>query len=156
MAQNIGIDPAEIREAVRRLNEIPGYIDKERKALLKYAAEPFLTGAKSKVPKSGKSHKRYKDGKVVAEYKPGNLRRSIKVLPLRKTKSVIIGPNLQKSGGAGADGYYAHFVEFGTAHSPAQPYMRPAFDENKGNVLERLRLVLAKRVKSWQTKYDRR
>ena len=156
MANRIGIDSSEIREAVRRLNEIPGYIDKERKNLLKYAAEPFLEAAKRNVPKSGQTHKRYKNGVVVAEYKPGNLRRSLRFLPFRRTKSVFIGPVLQKSGRAGVDGYYAHFVEYGTVHSPAKPYMRPAFVEQEGNVLQRMRLVLSKRVKSWQTKYDRR
>lgn len=156
MANSIGIDSSEIREAVRRMNEIPGYIDRERKNLLKYAAEPFLEAAKQKVPRSGKSHKRYKNGKVVAEYKPGNLRRSLRFLPLRRTKSVVIGPLLQKSGSGGVDGYYAHFVEYGTSHSAAKPYMRPAFDEQKPNVLERMRQVLSRRVKSWQTKYDRK
>jgi HK97 gp10 family phage protein len=58
------------------------------------------------------------------------------VLPLRKTKSaVIIGPKLARSSGGPAegqfsgnrvDGYYAHFVEFGSLTIPPKPYMRPA------------------------------
>lgn len=44
---------------------------------------------------------------------------------------VYIGP----SGGQGAL-YYASHQEFGTVTSPAQPYMRPAWESTKDQVLE--------------------
>jgi HK97 gp10 family phage protein len=34
------------------------------------------------------------------------------------------------------DSYYWKFVEFGTANSPAQPFLRPAFEANKGTAIE--------------------
>ena len=41
---------------------------------------------------------------------------------------------------------YAHLVEFGTAHSVAQPYLRPAWDSTdvKGIVVRRMNIELAK------------
>lgn len=38
--------------------------------------------------------------------------------------------------GPDAKVYYAHLVEFGTAHSSPEPYARPAFDETKKQVLD--------------------
>lgn len=143
----------EIAEAVRRLNELPGYIGRDIKALTKYAAEPMLAAAKLKAPKSSKVHYRYKNGERIA-YRPGNLKRSIRFLPFRKTRAVFIGPTLGAA--AAADGYYSHFVEFGTASQPAQPYMRPAFDETKPFVVERLGKAIAKKIKPWETKYSRK
>ena len=34
---------------------------------------------------------------------------------------------------------YVHLVEFGTRHSAAHPFLRPAFDENKGDAFNILR-----------------
>ena len=33
-------------------------------------------------------------------------------------------------------GWYAHLVEFGTAHSRARPFFRPAFDEHAAEIIE--------------------
>lgn len=38
---------------------------------------------------------------------------------------VEVGPALQPS-----DHFYGFFQEYGTVHGPAQPFMRPAFDQN--------------------------
>lgn len=50
------------------------------------------------------------------------------------------------------DAYYGVFVEFGTEFQDAQPFMRPAFDENFRTVLvkygEKLRLRLEARIAS--------
>lgn len=43
---------------------------------------------------------------------------------------------------------YAHLVEYGTSHSSPKPFLRPAWDHNKGRILreqvEAIRRVLAK------------
>lgn len=39
-----------------------------------------------------------------------------------------------------------HLVEFGTSRSRAKPYIRPAFDSRKGEVVEMVRTDLAKRI----------
>lgn len=39
-----------------------------------------------------------------------------------------------------------HFIELGTAHMPAQPFLRPALDENASAVVEGLKDVLAEKI----------
>lgn len=50
------------------------------------------------------------------------------------TISVYVGP--------GKKAFHAHLQEFGTEHHGAQPYMRPAWDKNKGVLLGRLKQLL--------------
>lgn len=38
-------------------------------------------------------------------------------------------------GGPSSDVWYAHFPEFGTKHAPAQPYLRPGFDEGRQDAI---------------------
>ena len=47
---------------------------------------------------------------------------------------VLIGP----SRGGSPDGFHAHFVELGTVNMPAQPFIRPAFDNTQGQVRQRI------------------
>lgn len=42
--------------------------------------------------------------------------------------------------------FYGKFLEFGTSHQPAYPYMRPAFEENKGSLPGLIRDELAKAI----------
>lgn len=42
--------------------------------------------------------------------------------------------------------FYGKFLEFGTSHQPAYPYMRPAFEENKGSLPTLIRDELAKAI----------
>lgn len=39
--------------------------------------------------------------------------------------------------------FYARFLEFGTSHQPAYPFLRPAFEENKETVLPIIRQALS-------------
>lgn len=45
--------------------------------------------------------------------------------------SVLIGP-------AGDTSWRAHFIEFGTVHMPAEPFIRPAFDHVEGQVTAKI------------------
>lgn len=42
--------------------------------------------------------------------------------------------------------FYGSFLEFGTSHQPAYPYMRPAFEENKNTLPELIKTELAKAI----------
>jgi len=44
------------------------------------------------------------------------------------------------------DAYYARYVEFGTAKTPAQPFLRPAYDENKEKAVEAIKDRIATRL----------
>lgn len=112
----------EVDVLIRKLRKIGGQTKRQSKAALRKGARPIVAAAKANAPTSSATHYRYKNGQKI-EYTPGNLRRSIQVLPLRKTESVFVGPKLN---GVSVDGYYAHWVEFGTINQPPQPFMRPA------------------------------
>ena len=43
-------------------------------------------------------------------------------------------------------GWYAHFVEFGTANAKATPFFRPAFDEHPREIVEAIGGNLAKGI----------
>lgn len=136
----------EVNDAIRKLNLVADRARRKSTSALRRGAAPIVAAAKANAPQHDKPHRRYKGGEIEATYYPGNLRRSIQVLPLRKTKNaVLIGPKLAKStGGASGDfrgrrvdGYYAHFVEYGTVDQPPQPYMRPAV-ESAGDLALRI------------------
>jgi HK97 gp10 family phage protein len=98
-------------------------------------ARPALREAAAEVRKSAKRH---------APKETGLLRRAIKSVVRTKRGVVfaIIGPawgfkktvnrpsaNFGEGGEVDSDpARYAHLVEFGTAHSPPQPFLRPAYD----------------------------
>lgn len=77
--------------------------------------------------------------------KPGRLRDAIVSKRDRnpgargRTEAVLV--TVRRSGKKGA--YYAGMVEFGTVKMEAQPYMRPAFEENKKDVAEQFRVDLS-------------
>lgn len=124
---------------ISRLNKLPKEYAKERKKILRLAAKPVVKAIKSKVKVGSKPHRRYlKDGSLAAVYHPGNLRRSVRTLTFKKSKNVFVGPKLGKSGsstgvfkGNKVDGYYGHFLEYGTIKQAPQPYMRPGFASSK-------------------------
>lgn len=49
-------------------------------------------------------------------------------------------------GPAVPDAFYAHLVEFGTRHSAAKPFMRPAWDSEKDNALAIIRAELGNEI----------
>lgn len=64
----------------------------------------------------------------------GNLFRNIFAGRSRsRDKNVVKGIT-----GIGGDAYYGRFIEFGTQHAPAFPFMRPAADEGKEAAVEAL------------------
>lgn len=69
----------------------------------------------------------------------GNLRRSI--------HTEVEGSNTYAQADVGTDVVYAPYVEFGTKRQAAQPYLRPALDENKDNAVREISNVLKELLK---------
>ncbi|GIV35454.1 MAG: hypothetical protein KatS3mg031_2989 [Chitinophagales bacterium] len=154
-----------IKDVEKALRDIPKALARKKvKKALEEASRPIVEGAKSRVPVAERVVKRYKPlsagkraargkGNVVAEYYPGNLKRAIRILrggKFSKSSAVFIGPKVQKRGqGAGkfsgnrVDAWYFHFIERGTMHMRARPFLRPAFDENKEKVFHLASLKFA-------------
>ena len=58
-----------------------------------------------------------------------------------------VGVISDRSGrGTGTDAFYWTFVEFGTSKMAAQPFIRPAFEENKQRAVNKIKDVLVKAI----------
>ncbi len=68
----------------------------------------------------------------------GALRDSLAIV--ENDATVMVGP---VRGGAGSR---AHFVEFGTVNMPAQPFIRPAFDNIEGQVTSKIASTLSAEI----------
>lgn len=69
----------------------------------------------------------------------GGLKRSIKIRRAKDRLSAVIGPQ-------GKNAWRAHFTEFGTVNQSAQPYMAPAWEENKNGYMSGMKKALGKAV----------
>jgi HK97 gp10 family phage protein len=58
-------------------------------------------------------------------------------------------------GGLGNPRYYWHLVEFGTAHSAAHPYIRPAFDRNTDRMLGSFKSTVSEGIERTRAKFAR-
>lgn len=109
---------AEINALITNLRRLGGSIDRTIKSDLREGANLVVTAIKARTPVGSKPHSRYPykgkrmklpkgAGIVLATYRPGNLKRSFRILPLRRTKAaLVVGANLKNT----PDGYYAHMV----------------------------------------------
>lgn len=161
----------EIDIAVKKITSLLKKFDKkQRREILKPAAKIVQTAAKNNVPESDDVHFRYATAKVfdgirapkgkgniVAAYHPGNLKRSIRTLLFRKSADVFVGPKISRSTtgefkGNRVDGFYAHFVEFGTVNMPGSSYMRRAADSSRSSVIATITKEVKERVKDFKQK----
>lgn len=87
-----------------------------------------------------------KRAKELVAVDEGDLKRSIK-----KRSAIYKGNNFAAEAGVYISrklkaGHRWHFEEFGTSKHAARPFLRPAFDEKKMEVLERFKAELSKRI----------
>ena len=108
---------------------------RDRRKILVRAAKPVVKTARRLAPKSAKPHYR-KDGTKRIKYNPGNLKRSIKRLPLRKSRDAFVGPQFAKKkvaeyGGPGqpTDAYYAAMI-YGSAAAFNRKVLTPALSQS--------------------------
>ena len=100
-----------------------------RKAVRK-AAKPVRDTAVARVPVRPR-------GTHPKDRPPGNLKRSIKVRALKRSRRNKHTVGVQVVTGEGffkGETFYGAFIEFGTKRITKKPFMRPAHDENKGTV----------------------
>lgn len=154
---------SELNEALRKLHGLERAVRKEVRSDLKAAAGLMLSSVKARVPVGTKPHKRYSTpkvsrklrapkglGKVVAVYKPGNLKRSFNVLTFSRSEAVFVGPKVGKM----PDGYYGHFVEFGTPHQQAQGYVNAAVQTAGPTALKYAAQLIQRRVEQYAAQIE--
>lgn len=116
-------------EALRGLHKLPGHLqERVLKAAVRAAAKPLVEEARRLVPK-----------------RTGNLARSIGVTKLR-TKGWEVAYAVSPRRGGVYDGWYGHFVEFGTKKMTPRPYLRPAFERAGEDTIKAFKRYLIKRV----------
>ena len=156
----------DLQKILKKLKDIPlkALSARERKKALRKASKPLIAAARAKAPVMKSRRKAtvtLKSGEQITYY-PGNLQMSIKEIALRKAKSaVFVGPKVTKRRKDGdeygktsgkVDAYYAAMVEYGTRNMPARPYMRPAFQSSKGEVMRIAEMEVKKLVEAWARK----
>lgn len=146
---------ADLNRVLRTLKGVEPFVRKSGKADLREAAKILSTAVAIRTPVGVKTHKRYPkrtgrkaakgSGNVLATYKPGNLRKSIRVLSFRRSPAAWVGPKLGKT----PDGYYAHMVERGTVHQPAQEFFKKAVASAGNATLNKAIQLLSRRIQSY-------
>lgn len=154
----MNISASDLSNLSKQLRKVSQNMKKEERRILTKSAKPLVEAIRMRAPVGDEPHYRYSTGKLVkavrapkgmgnkvATYKPGNLRDAFKILPLRRTRAVIVGPKVDKGGKGGVfgpgtkqDAYYAHMVEFGTLYSVPKPFVRPALSSSQATVLKQL------------------
>ena len=85
-------------------------------------------------PKTGKGRGKYVN--FIADTPLGRVAGSLKA-SIRKVEKTSRPGNIRVYAGAKKT-FYARFVEYGTSHSPKQPFMRPSFQAIKGTAQARI------------------
>lgn len=107
-----------------------------------YASQPMLDEIKRNAPRAEKSYFKYYRGSARARLagnpqnsrklkRPGTLRRNIARKRVRVDAGVAVGIYVKNKA------FYYRFIELGTPHIIAVPFIRPAYDLFKDQALER-------------------
>jgi hypothetical protein len=129
----------QIDAVMRNLNRVlVDYSEKDRKGITRKAAQKVATAARRDPGFDDSKRPHYRgSGENRIEYKPGNLRRSLKVVSLRRSSDAFVGPQFAKRrsssyGGVGSpvDGYYAAML-FGSGAAFQSSVLIPALRRGK-------------------------
>lgn len=131
----------ELDDQLAQLEQVPA--ERAAKASLRDAMKPVLEDAQRLVPKVTWS---LHDALAITTKGVGKVKGMVDAvavagLTIRKLKDARNRPK-----GTPNPRRYWHLPEFGTSHSAAKPYIRPAFDGRINDMLERVRAALRKRI----------
>ena len=156
----------EFQHILKALKRLPQELRREkRKEILRKAAKPLISEAQARAPvmrDRKRTSAKLKEGR--AYYYPGNLQRSIRIIEFKGSGDVFVGPKVAKRRRPGAhygknnrtvDAFYAAIVEFGSRNFPAKPFMRPAFDATKTQILDIATTEMARVIDEWAKKHRR-
>lgn len=144
---NVSISRSSLQGIRKRLADLPQELIKaSESAVLRAGAKPIQTAAKAKAPVgTGLLKKsigmRVKKTKGIYTARVGP-RKGFKGKPLGKKKNKA-GIETERFADPNK---YSHLVEFGTSHSPAKPFIRPAIESAKGEVVAAMAAGLDKHL----------
>lgn len=103
------------------------------------AMNPAMRKARAKAPRGTREHRTYK-GRLVA---PGFLSRNIKKNSFKSRDGRFATASIRVK----QEAFYGNrFVEFGTQYQQPQPWLGPAFDESREEMLTNIEKELLKRI----------
>lgn len=85
------------------------------------------------------------EARRLAPIDTGNLKKSIATIRRKGDKNTIQFSVTPSKGGKN-NGWYAHFLEFGTSKMAASPFLRPAFESRQDEVLQTTKQYIANRL----------
>jgi HK97 gp10 family phage protein len=104
------------------------------------AMNVVVTEARAKAPVGSQAHKTHKDRVVSPGFLSRNIKKFTRVSKSKGTALVFVGPS--------SEAYYgSQFVEVGTKNMAAQPWLEPAYESKKSQVVDRYGDELRKRIK---------
>jgi len=124
---DIKLDGAD--EIINKLQRIGTNISRLENKALKNAAEPVVSDAKANTP-----------------VRTGNLKRGLKISGIKTKegiKYVLVGVDKSDS----SEIFYGKFVEFGTSKMSARPFLGPAYEKNKKEIVEIIKNTLKEGLK---------
>lgn len=126
----MGIDLAiESKSLIKTLNQFPKNIQKNvMTGAIRASANVVRDEARTRVPKRTKK-----------------LAKSIVSLKRRAEKGEVHF-SVTPSKGKPNNGWYAHFIEFGTSKMSAKPFLRPAFETKQNECLSAAKEYISKRI----------
>jgi HK97 gp10 family phage protein len=131
MSVSGSVSSADLSKVLKNLREFPQKV--ERRALSKAgraATKLIAARAKELAPMQDKP----KRGQKLRSPR-GRLKKSIKVRAMKRKKGRVGFRVTTGQGDFKGDTFYGGMVEYGTTRQPAQPFMRPAWDEKKQEAL---------------------
>lgn len=134
-----GLD--DLAKALENLGDKLG--DKVLAKALNAGARPIKKDAKARATVAEKSHFMTTKGGRKVEIKPTLLRQAIRQRKIKKSEmakagltGTAVGIYIGKGTKQKEYPRYWHFIEYGTPHHPAFPFLRPAFHNHKEQAVE--------------------
>lgn len=129
-----------VADLTKKLIDIGGAMaPKELRGTVKGALEQAEHLARARIPQGTESHKTYRGRLVSPGFAVSTLH--IETSLNKKTGSAVA------SLGTSREAFYATlFVELGTVNTPAQPWLRPAFEDSQDPMLRQIAVELRARV----------
>ena len=122
-------------------------------AVCRFALKELHADVVADAPRAEEAYYRYSRGSARARRRgnpqnsrrlvqPGTLQESIKFKRIKLPKSVGVGIYVTNKA------FYWRFIENGTPHMAAEPFLRNNFDHQKERVVERFKTSYARRIKA--------
>ncbi len=162
MAQSTKLQ-ADIKDVMKRIEKVLKSVEgKQKREILIKAAKPVVIRSRTLAPigkprggvLKGAVSATYSGGNIKSRYWKFNLRRSLRVLPLKRTTNVVIGPVIKRRANAKnygktsktVDAFYAQMI-FGSALAFKRRVTGAALNSTKGVIVNEIKRQVKKNIR---------